>query len=173
MGTTLEEYDAAARTKDPAFWCGRADDTDLAPSRQLQMPLVWYLKLCFPGALRMVGFVSSPNSNQGNRSAGLSHPFSTSMLAFIYRRSQPLTTSIVDAFAPFADVTAWSNVLHRSFGDSLTLKALSDGKYDLTCALLRIFPPTDALKANLVAVVKDKGLEEAKPRVLDVFGIEY
>ncbi|KAI9183041.1 hypothetical protein H9P43_003957 [Blastocladiella emersonii ATCC 22665] len=50
---------------------------------------------------------------------------------------------------------------------------LSEGNYELARALLRIFPPTYTIESDLVAVVKAKGLEEAKSQVLDVFGIEY
>ncbi|KAI9168272.1 hypothetical protein H9P43_007644 [Blastocladiella emersonii ATCC 22665] len=56
--------------------------------------------------------------------------------------------------------------------DSLTLRAVLDGKYELACTLLRIFPPSDTFKQRLSAMVKAKNLREAKEKVLDVFGIE-
>ncbi|KAI9168299.1 hypothetical protein H9P43_007671 [Blastocladiella emersonii ATCC 22665] len=114
-----EDYDAGY------FSFGRDLDKWYELARHLQMPLVWFLKLRFSGALRN----DTPGLRGGDDSAVVAartgHPFSPSVAAYFYRRTASLSESLIEAIAPFCDLPMGTDLLHGSFAFRAVPEGLS------------------------------------------------
>ncbi|KAI9168284.1 hypothetical protein H9P43_007656 [Blastocladiella emersonii ATCC 22665] len=138
-----EEEEEEDSREDEYYTYGQDLDQCYELARQLQMPLVWFLKLRFPGALRN----DTPGLRGGDDPAAVAartgHPFSPSVAAYFYRKNQFVPDSIVDAIAPFTDLPMGTDLLHGSFA----FRAVPEG-----LSLIHFFLHVGGLDAMLVCL---------------------